>query len=82
MANPIFEKTVVKIETEEQLTRKFEELAHALHNLRFFTKYWNEHGGYQARQRMKFWQEKADDLLDGMGLTLHRNINSITVIKH
>lgn len=72
---------VVEISSEKELKVKFQELAHTLHNLRFATKYWNEHGGFCARERMNTWQKRADQLLDSLGLTLHNNINSVTVIK-
>lgn len=81
MSDPIFEPTTVKIKTEEELKIKFQEVAHILHNLRFFTKYWNEHGGFEARKRMNYWQDKADAVLDSLGLILHHNIKSVTVIK-
>ena len=49
---------VIEINSPEQLEAQFKKLAHTLHNLRFFTKYWNEHGGYEARKNMNNWQEK------------------------
>ena len=73
---------VIQVETDEQAKELISELAHTLHNLRFFTKYWNEHGGYQARKNMTNWQFRADALLDSLGLTLHNNINSVKTIKY
>lgn len=72
-------KTYVKcdIEKKETVFEMAGQLAHTLHNLRFFTKYWNEHGGYAARERMKYWQDKADKLLDSYGITTHNNIKAI-----
>ncbi len=36
-------------------------------NLRRTEKYWNENFGYNNRQKMKYWQEKADKwLLDNL----------------
>lgn len=67
--------------TDQQLPAQLQEALHILHNLRFFTKYWNENGGGQARQYKKRWEEKADKLLNSHGLTTHENIRSITVIK-
>lgn len=81
MSTPMFEIPVIKIESEEQLAEKFIELAHVLHNLRFYEKYWNEHYGCDARRNMKKWQKKADDLLDSLGLTLHNNINAVKVVR-
>lgn len=72
---------IIEIGSEADLKDKFAEVAHVLHNLRFFTKFWNEHGGYQARRRMQYWQERADALLDSMGLTLHNNIQAVQIIK-
>ena len=73
---------VIEITTEQELKTRFEQLAHVLHNLRFFTKYWNEHGGAHARSRMHHWQQKADTLLNEMGHTLHNNITAIKLIKY
>lgn len=73
---------IVEVESDQDLVTRFQALAHVLHNLRFFTKYWNEHGGYQARQNMKYWQDKADALLNSMGLTLHENISSVLILKY
>jgi len=73
---------VIEITSQQQLESRFQALAHTLHNLRFFTKYWNEHGGYEARKNMNNWQEKADNLLDEMGLTLHNNIKAVKIIKY
>lgn len=73
---------VVEINSDKELKSRFEEMAHILHNLRFYSKYWVEHGGYQARSRKKFWEEKADQCLNKNGLTLHNNINSVKVIKY
>lgn len=67
--------------TDNRVTDQFAEAMHILHNLRFFTKYWNENGGGQARQYKKYWEEKADQLLTSHGLTTHQNTRSITVIK-
>ncbi len=67
--------------TDKQVADQFGEVMHILHNLRFFTKYWNENGGGQARQYKKYWEEKADQLLNSHGLTTHQNTRSITVIK-
>jgi len=64
-----------------RVTEELEQALHILHNLRFFTKYWNENGGGQARQYKKYWEEKADNLLNTHGLTLHQNTRSITIIK-
>lgn len=67
--------------TARQIPGQLEEALHILHNLRFFTKYWNEVGGGQAREYKKRWEEKADKLLTSHGLTLHEKTRSITVIK-
>lgn len=72
----------IELDSVDDLKKRFEEMAHILHNLRFYTKYWNEHGGYKARERKNQWEEKADACLDKNGMTLHNNINSVTVIKY
>lgn len=55
--------------TNKPVKQLAEEAIHILNNPRFHTKYWNEHGGHQARFRMKYWQQKADSLLDSLQLT-------------
>lgn len=72
----------IEIASENEIIERMEEMAYILHNLRFFTKYWNEHGGYQARMKKKYWEEKADKCLDKNGLTTHNNINSVKIIKY
>ena len=72
----------LEINNEEELKKMTQDLAHILHNLRFYTKYWQEHGGYHARERRKYWEEMADNRLDSIGLTLHNNISSVKIIKH
>lgn len=67
--------------TDQQMPAQLQEALHILHNLRFFTKYWNETGGGQARDYKKRWEEKADKLLNSYGLTIHQNTRYITVIK-
>ena len=75
------ENKVLTAQGEAQIKAVAEEAVRVLHNLRFYTKYWNEHGGYQARARMEYWQTQADKLLDSLGLTTHRNINAVKIIK-
>lgn len=64
----------------EQALIKFKELVHIMHNLRFYEKYWHQNFGHEARARMECWQQKADKLLDELGLTAHNNINSVQII--
>jgi hypothetical protein len=72
----------IEIETDNQLIDVAQKFAHTLHNLRFYTKYWNEHGGYQARDRMNHWQQRADELLNSYGLTTHNNTDAVKIIKY
>lgn len=68
--------------TEISPEDRFLEIARIMHNLRFYTKYWHEHGGFHARKRMKYWEEKADAFLDKIGLTLHNNTRNIQTPKN
>lgn len=72
----------IEVHTEVEMKAVMADLAHILHNLRFYTKYWNEHGGYQARNQMKIWEQKADTILNSLGLRLHNNISAVTIIKY
>lgn len=71
----------IKIETEEELKNLFLELAHAGHNMRFAQKFWNEHGGGQARDKKKYWETKFDGILNRMGMSEHQNLKAIKIVR-
>ncbi len=75
------ERVKVEIKTEQEMISKFEQMAHTLHNLRFWTKYWERHYGYEAKRKKDYWQAKADKILDELGLTLHNNSQAVKLIK-
>jgi len=53
------------------------ELAHILLNLRFHTKNWDQHFGYENRLKKKHWEEKADKWLED-----HRKKDSSSINKN
>jgi hypothetical protein len=70
-----------EVELSKPVNQVAEELAHILHNVRFFTKYWHAHGGSEARRRKVYWETKADQYLDSLGLDLHNNVNAVKIIN-
>lgn len=57
------------------------QLARVLVNLRFATKYWKENGGYHARKVKNDWEDRADILLDSLGIDAHRHTSSVRILK-
>ncbi len=50
-----------------KISANFHEGVEIFQNLRRCEKIWNEHFGFNNRQKMKYWQEKADKwLLDNL----------------
>jgi len=67
----------VTIHTEKELYDLAAESVRVLHNLRFWTKYWQEHLGSHAKRKKEYWEQKADALLNELGMTEHNNTRTI-----
>lgn len=69
----------VKIKTEAELYSVCTELLHITLNLRKFTKLWEENYGVEIKARKKYWEDKADSLLQRLQVTDHRNPSQIKI---
>jgi hypothetical protein len=41
-----------------------EEMIKILYYLRQYEKHWQQNGGFETRKNMRYWQEKADKLIE------------------
>jgi hypothetical protein len=74
-------RNTIRIRDEKELTTKFSELAHIALNLRFWTRYWKEHYGSDARAKKNLWENKMDSWLRNMGLDDIDRLKAIQVFK-
>jgi ABC-type uncharacterized transport system ATPase subunit len=73
--------TRIEYSTDEQLQQMHAEALHVLHNLRFWTKRWDEHFGCFAKKNKENWEKKADEMLDRFGLHEHNNRKPVIIYK-
>lgn len=64
---------IVKINSEEELISVAEELIHVLANLRKFSRLWQENHGAPLLRSKKYFEEKADELIERLQVKEHRN---------
>ena len=65
---------IVNIKNEEELLSLTGELISVLHKLRKSTKEWDEHYGYGRLKAKKFYEAKADELINRFKIgTLNNN---------
>lgn len=69
----------IKVTSEQELVNVATELAHVLSNLRKFQKKWEGAYGVELRERKKYWEDKADSLLQRLQVTEHRNPSQIKI---
>lgn len=69
----------VKINTEAELYLVCQELLHITLNLRKFTKLWEEKYGVEIKARKKYWEDKADSLLQRLQIPEHRTQSQIKI---
>lgn len=70
---------LIKINSEEELISVATELAHCLCNLRKFTKLWEQDHGVELKARKKYYEAKADELIERLQVTEHRNQEQIKI---
>lgn len=70
---------IIKINSEEELISVAIELAHCLCNLRKFTKLWEQDYGVELKARKKYWEKKADELIQRLQVTEHRNKEQLKI---
>lgn len=71
----------VTIKSEQELIEVATEAIHILNNLRHFTKKWNETHGYELKQRKGYYERLADELLQKLNVTEHRETKQIKIVK-
>jgi len=64
--------------TEDEVFPLLQETLHTLNNLRYYTKQWSEHYGNTKAPKV-YWEEKADKLLERLGLQHTANAKSCKV---
>lgn len=69
----------IKVTSEQELVNVATELLHCLCNLRKFTKLWEENYGVEIKARKKYWEDKADSLLQRLQITEHRTQSQIKI---
>lgn len=69
----------IRIQDEEELVSVATEALHVLSNLRHFTRDWERIYGAAARNKKKYWEKKADELLKRLQVTEHRQSNQIKI---
>jgi len=67
--------------TDDDMKQLAEDLLHIIHNMRFYQKYWKEHYGGRAKERKEYWEQKADEKLNQLGLTEHNNTKSFQIFR-
>lgn len=63
----------ITVTSEQELVNVATELAHVLSHLRKYQKKWEQNYGVELKNRKKFWEERADALLQRLQVTEHRN---------
>jgi len=69
----------IKIHSEEELVQVAAELIHALANLRKFTKLWDESHGVDLKRQKKYYEAKADELIERLQVPEHRNPEQVKI---
>lgn len=67
------------INSEEELKKVAEQAIHILANLRKFTRLWNESHGVELNERKKYYENKADELIEELKIKEHRNPSQINI---
>lgn len=67
------------VTSESELVNVATELLHVLSNLRKFQKKWESNYGVELRERKKFWEDKADSLLQRLQIPEHRTQSQIKI---
>lgn len=72
----------VKVHSEEELMALSGELLHALVNVRYWTKKWEQEYGCEMKIKKKYWEARADELIAKMqGLPQNISGNKKVVIQ-
>lgn len=67
------------IKSEDELARVAGEALHIIANLRKFTILWERLHGVELKERKKYYEEKADELIKRLQIKDHRHVNQIQI---
>lgn len=67
------------INSEDELIGVAEEALHILANLRKFTVLWETSHGVQLKERKKYYEKKADELIQRLQIPEHRHPEQLTI---
>lgn len=70
---------IVKINSEEELIKVTAELIHVLANLRKFTVLWESHYGVALKQKKKYYEKRADELIEILETGSHKWAHQIKI---
>jgi len=70
---------IVKINSEEELIQVAEELIHVITNLRKFTLLWEKNYGVVLKQQKKYYEKKADELIEKLKVGVHKDPREINI---
>lgn len=69
----------ITIHSEEELIQVTKELVHVLCNLRKFSKLWEQEYGVKLKERKKYYEAKADELIERLQVPEHRQVGQIKI---
>lgn len=67
------------INSEDELISVAEEALHILANLRKFTALWENSHGVELKNRKKYYENKADELIQRLQIPDHRHPDQLTI---
>lgn len=70
---------IIKINSEEELISVATEALHIISNLRKFTKLWEETHGTVLKERKKYYERKADELIQKLQVAEHKHPEQIKI---
>lgn len=53
-----------QIKSHDELIQAAEELLHITVNLKYYTDLWYNQGGYNNKEKRKYWEEKRDAIIE------------------
>lgn len=69
----------VKVTSEEELEKVAAELIHVLANLRKFTRLWETTHGVELKRNKKYYEGKADELIQRLQVPNHKRLHEIKI---
>lgn len=69
----------ITVHSEEELLNLCKELLHITVNLRAATKLWEQHYGCALRNKKKYYEARADELIERLQVTDHKHSHDIKI---